>query len=83
MARPALASATYTITDLGANTFPYAINDSGTVVGYVTYPAARNSASYNRAFVRINGIHNEIGTLAASQVKPAPSTTAIKWWVIR
>jgi probable HAF family extracellular repeat protein len=63
MARPALASATYTITDLGANTFPYAINDSGTVVGYVTYPAARNSASYNRAFVRINGIHNEIGTL--------------------
>jgi probable HAF family extracellular repeat protein len=66
VARPALAQTTYTITDLGANTTPMSINDNGAVAGYVTYPATRKSASYNRAFVRINGSQWEIGTLGGN-----------------
>jgi probable HAF family extracellular repeat protein len=61
--QPASAQATYTITDLGTNAYPHGVNDSGSVAGYVTYPATRTSAAYNRAFVRINGTKTEIGTL--------------------
>jgi probable HAF family extracellular repeat protein len=59
--RPALAQTSYAIIDLGANTYPEGVSDSGAVAGYVTY-SARNT-SYNRAFVRVNGVKTEIGTL--------------------
>jgi probable HAF family extracellular repeat protein len=60
---PASAQTKYTITDLGGNTYPQGVNDSGSVAGHVKYPATRTSAEYRRAFVRINGSQSEIGTL--------------------
>jgi probable HAF family extracellular repeat protein len=58
----------YTITDLGANTMPYAVNDGGQVAGAVGYPAVRVNRTttipgYSRGFIWNNGATTQFGTL--------------------
>jgi probable HAF family extracellular repeat protein len=77
---PALA-ATYTLTDLGAETYPRGINDAGRATGFVHYPSTTTTqkgktvttASYTRAFVwtptTVNGTTGskiELGTLGGT-----------------
>lgn len=57
----------YTITDLGADTMPYAVNDAGQVAGAVNYPATSTKhttiPAYGRGFIWNNGARTEFGTL--------------------
>jgi probable HAF family extracellular repeat protein len=49
----------YTITDLGANILPSAINNNGQVAGYIQVPAT----GYDRAFLYSAGVIQNLGTL--------------------
>lgn len=57
----------YTITDLGADTMPYAVNDAGQVAGAVNYPATSTKhttiPAYGRGFIWNNGAKTVFGTL--------------------
>jgi len=57
----------YTITDLGADTMPYAVNDAGQVAGAVNYPATSTKhttiPAYSRGFIWKNGARTVFGTL--------------------
>ena len=58
----------YTITDLGADTTPYAVNDAGQVADAVNYPAVlvnrtTTIPAYSRGFIWNNGARTVFGTL--------------------
>nr|WP_309696657.1 DUF3466 family protein [Armatimonas sp.] len=60
---PAAAQTRYTITNLGAETYPSDINDRGDATGSVSYPATRRSQAYSRAFIRgADGTTTGLGT---------------------
>jgi probable HAF family extracellular repeat protein len=60
---PAAAQTRYTITDLGVETTPWAVSDSGLITGTVVVPATRKSPALIRAFVWRNGTKTVLGTL--------------------
>src|ERR1700712_4775707 len=84
-------SATYTLTDLGANTWAYGINNIGTIVGYNTVSGTHacywvggvrtnipndNYGGVPTRAMSVNDINCIVGTTTGSMRPPSPPTHA-------